>query len=688
MERQAFAQELVGARLDKYEVMAEVGFGGMSMVYRARDVVLDREVALKILHTHLAKREESRRRLRREAQAVAKLRHPNIVEIYDFSDEESEQAYLVTEFIHGPTLRQHVDERGMAFPEVGAMIGLVIADALAHAHELGVIHRDVKPENVMIRQDGVVKLMDFGIAQLREAERVTETGSLLGSPAHMAPEVVSGEEPDVRSDVFSFGTVLYFLTTGELPFTGRNAAVVLRRIVEADYVDPEIRDPKVGRRLGGIVRRCLAEHPRDRYASMDAVSADLRACLEEVGLRDVQSELRQYFTAPQTYERALRTQLLERLERLARAALEGREVARAADFVNRLLAIDEHHEVGRRLLGRLDRRRRVAALGVGLAALLALAALVALAAGAMGGDTDRGSTTPPSSDASATQGLAGGSGPEGAAGQELAMASEEPAAVAGPRARSLWDTRAWQLLDRWGGSLAEASRRLAESSAVLASTEPRGGGTSGERSERDRDAARERRRETAERLRVGAPAMRPAEGDAASVTAIREGSGDGAEVAMIEAHEPQPVTVFLRPGLPIVNVRIDGTDYGDLGENPGGFHLSPGRHVVTYSHDEVQTAEQVIDVEPGRLHQEAPRFPLSWRPARLIVASEQPGQVFLDGDVIGRTNDPLEIPINTPRPPLEATIAVVVNGRPRPQLFPDIAFRPNQSVRLVADLEE
>src|SRR3977135_1768889 len=153
----------------------------MSVVYKGMDTSLNREVAVKVLHPHLASQDEARQRFQREAHAVAKLRHENILEIFDYSGRESIDSYIVTEFIRGRTLRNLMTEHAPAHPEIGAMIVAEVCRALAHAHGLGVLHRDVKPENIMVRDDGVIKLMDFGIAQIVDSQRMTVTGQLLGS---------------------------------------------------------------------------------------------------------------------------------------------------------------------------------------------------------------------------------------------------------------------------------------------------------------------------------------------------------------------------------------------------------------------------------------------------------------------------------------------------------------------------
>ena len=161
---------------DRYKLIEEVGQGGMAVVYRAQDETLKREVAIKILHQHLAGEPDSRARLEREAQAVAKLRHENILEIFDYSGAGSASSYIVTEFIDGQTLKQYLTGHPLGFSELAALISVEVCHALGHAHAVGVIHRDVKPENVMIRKDGLIKLMDFGIAQVLDFQRMTVTG--------------------------------------------------------------------------------------------------------------------------------------------------------------------------------------------------------------------------------------------------------------------------------------------------------------------------------------------------------------------------------------------------------------------------------------------------------------------------------------------------------------------------------
>jgi len=237
-------------QLDRYKLLEQLGTGGMSVVYRAWDTALDREVAVKLLHPHLAGDPDSRRRFSREARAVAKLHHPNILEIYDFSGEGAPTAYIVTEFIRGVTLRQFADNHGFGPPALGALAAHTLTAAVEHAHQFGIVHRDIKPENAMVREDGFLKLMDFGIARIiGQGDLMTVTGALVGSPAHMAPEIIEGKNGDARSDIFSLGTLLYWLTTGVLPFAAGNTSAVLKRVLDGDCTDPRALRPDLSDQL-------------------------------------------------------------------------------------------------------------------------------------------------------------------------------------------------------------------------------------------------------------------------------------------------------------------------------------------------------------------------------------------------------------------------------------------------------
>jgi serine/threonine-protein kinase len=384
-------------RVDRYELLEQVGSGGMAVVYRGRDTALDREVAVKVLHPHLAARAESRARFSREARAVARLNHPNIVEIYDYAGDAAVESYLVTEFVHGRTLRAFAEEEGVRYPEIGALLARALADALTHAHAAGVIHRDLKPENVLVLEAGgrrAVKLVDFGIARiLASDEKMTMTGALVGSPNHMAPEIIEGRDADERSDVFSLGTILYWLATGAMPFAASNPTATLRRVIEGDYADPRQTSPLVSEPLAGVIAQALQGDPASRTATALELRAGLDAALAASGLTDPPAELQVFLSGPAAYKEALRPRLVAHALEGADRALAAGETARGMRLLDRVLALQPGDaQVAARLerIARATRRQRLArrAAGATAAAALAVAALwLALAL--------RGRTPPP-----------------------------------------------------------------------------------------------------------------------------------------------------------------------------------------------------------------------------------------------------------------------------------------------------
>jgi tRNA A-37 threonylcarbamoyl transferase component Bud32 len=364
---------MVQTRLpSRYRVIEEVGQGGMAVVYRAQDETLKREVAIKVLHPHLLAEPESKARLEREAQAVAKLQHDNILQVFDYSGSNALSSYIVTEFIDGQTLKQFFSARKTPRPEIAALIAIELGTALAHAHKLGIIHRDIKPENVMVRKDGMLKLMDFGVAQILDLERMTVTGQLLGSPAYMAPELFEGKPLDVRTDVFSVGVMLYQMATGQLPFSGRNPHEVLKRIAEGRFPDPRTLNRLVADRLTRIISRALAKKPDDRYPSVDALVTDLKAYVADGGLENSRDEIKHFVVDPDGYEASLGKRIVCALVATGRREQVAGRLARALECWNRALAIDPQNHDVLKALRKIEGRRRIyrAAVIVGGAGLL------------------------------------------------------------------------------------------------------------------------------------------------------------------------------------------------------------------------------------------------------------------------------------------------------------------------------
>ena len=271
-------EDLIGGR---YELKHVVGSGGMSTVHCAFDTLLERNVALKILHDQYGGDEEYVERFRREARAVAQLSHPNIVTVIDRGEEDGKQ-FIVFELVEGDNLKELV-ERGGPLPVRRVLeLGLEVGRALAFAHAQGLVHRDVKPQNVLLNGDGLAKVTDFGIVRSLDAVGHTETGTVLGTSHYIAPEQARGEKVDAQTDVYSFGVVLYELLAGDVPYPGDNFLSVAMKHVNDPIPNVLDRRPDTPLRLANLIERSLAKLPADRPASMDDVVAELEAVLTEL----------------------------------------------------------------------------------------------------------------------------------------------------------------------------------------------------------------------------------------------------------------------------------------------------------------------------------------------------------------------------------------------------------------------
>ena len=271
---------------DRYELHEVVGTGGMSSVYRAVDTLLERNVALKILHPHYGEDAEYVERFRREARSVAQLSHPNIVTVIDRGEADGHQ-YIVFEYVDGESLKQLVDRTGPLPARRAVELGLQVAEALAFAHNAGLVHRDVKPQNVLVTEDGEAKVTDFGIARSLDVEHgVTQTGTVLGTSNYLSPEQARGQTVTPATDVYSLGVVLYELLTGEVPFPGENFVAVAMKHINEEPPSLLERRPDVPMRLVAAIDRALAKDPAQRFPSMGAFCTELRACLAELGTPD------------------------------------------------------------------------------------------------------------------------------------------------------------------------------------------------------------------------------------------------------------------------------------------------------------------------------------------------------------------------------------------------------------------
>jgi eukaryotic-like serine/threonine-protein kinase len=274
----------VGEVIDgRYELEELVGRGGMSGVYRARDTVLEREVAIKLLDERFSHDDEYVERFRREARAIARLAHPNVVTIIDRGNWDGRQ-YIVFEYVRGENLKELLRREGPLPVGRGLSLAYQIAQALASAHALGIVHRDVKPQNILLDEDGAAKVTDFGIARSLELEAdLTQTGTMLGTADYLAPEQAAGERVDERADQYSLGAVLYELLTGDVPFPAPNAMAAALRHLHDPVPSVRYRRPDVPARVDALVGRALAKRPVDRFASMEEMGTEVRSCAEADG---------------------------------------------------------------------------------------------------------------------------------------------------------------------------------------------------------------------------------------------------------------------------------------------------------------------------------------------------------------------------------------------------------------------
>src|SRR5215203_4891395 len=260
---------------DRYDVGRPLGSGGMGEVFLARDRVLGRDVALKVLRKQFAGDEEFAERFKREAMSAASLSHPNIVQVYDRGETEEGSSYIAMEYVPGGTLKERISGEGPLVAADAAALGAQVAEALEAAHERGMVHRDIKPQNVLLTATGRAKVADFGIARAGSSATISRTGSVMGTAGYMSPEQALGKPATPKSDLYSLGVVLYEALTGELPYTADNPIAVSMKHVNEPLRPPVKLNPRIPRGMNALVTKLLAKDPEDRYADAEGLADDL-----------------------------------------------------------------------------------------------------------------------------------------------------------------------------------------------------------------------------------------------------------------------------------------------------------------------------------------------------------------------------------------------------------------------------
>ena len=265
---------------NRYKIIKSIGEGGMANVYLAWDTILEREVAVKVLRGDLSNDEKFIRRFEREANSASSLRHPNIVEMYDVGEDDGKY-FIVMEFINGKTLKSLIKKRGALNLTEAIDIMLQITSAIACAHESLIIHRDIKPQNVLILEDGKIKITDFGIALALNSNELTQTNSVMGSVHYLPPEQASGNNATVKGDIYSIGILMFELITGKVPFRGENAVEIALKHMREPI--PSVKDinPEIPQSVENIIIKATAKNPKNRYDSVSEMYEDLRFCLDE-----------------------------------------------------------------------------------------------------------------------------------------------------------------------------------------------------------------------------------------------------------------------------------------------------------------------------------------------------------------------------------------------------------------------
>lgn len=274
---------------DRYEIIRTIGEGGMANVYLAHDIILDRNVAIKILRGDLAGDEKFVRRFQREALSASSLSHPNIVEMYDVG-EDAGTYYIVMEYVEGMTLKQLLKKKGALSLSEAIDIMLQITDGIKEAHDSYIIHRDLKPQNILIQENGEIKITDFGIAMALNSTQLTQTNSVMGSVHYLPPEQASGKGATIKSDIYSMGILFYELLTGHIPFKGENAVEIALKHMKSEIPSVRKENESIPQSVENIIIKATAKNPKNRYESAKDMHDDLLSCLNKDRLNEKKYE--------------------------------------------------------------------------------------------------------------------------------------------------------------------------------------------------------------------------------------------------------------------------------------------------------------------------------------------------------------------------------------------------------------
>ncbi|MFY0569972.1 protein kinase domain-containing protein [Archangium lansingense] len=566
----------------RYQLEQELGRGGMATVFLATDLRLSRQVAVKVMHPGGDGRRAER--FRQEAALVASLKHPNVLEIHDFGEDAARGPFLVCEWVQGEDLRELTRRLSPVPPEVAAVLGWELARALGAAHARGVVHRDVKPENVLVARGGPLKLADFGIAALADQERLTSTGGITGSLAYMAPERIDTGAFSPASDVYAVGVVLFELCAGTTPHGGKGAAYLAASVMTKDAPPLASVVPGTPEPLNVLVARCLARDSRDRPANGEELARMLEDVVGRIAGPPAE-EARAFFQAPEAYAARWREARFQRLLSEGGSLLAQGDGARAARVLNEALALRPDSPEVMSLLRERPKARRSTALGVSAA----LAGIVAVV-GVVGWGAHPWRTPPRPPEETSAQGV-----------EERVIA--EPVPARDP------ETDTPKALPRETASSAPAGVAPVRR-AVPTRT----------------DGARGARAPT--QSTPPAPSGAP-EGASASAT--------GAPLAG-EPVKPATLRVTTRPW---AEVFVDDQSRGYT-PRVREVNLSPGTHRLRFVNPQCDTWEEVIQVAAGEFVSREVK--LQVRKAELVIVAPAGARVFVDGVESGVA--PLPGPVN------------------------------------------